>query len=353
MAKKTIYERFVRSKSVIEVLGENFVLTQEHKNELDAWNKHYDFRLSGGWHKQMARWAQRKISGWVKRRHLLEKNGAISNSLNNYIIRYGEEEGTHLYQNRVASLPKLTDFFEKEALKLGITLADVRKRYGKSAYQTRVKNGNATNVDLWKARGLSDTEIKAKVKKASTRDLAFYQRKYGEVDGLTKFEATKQKRRDTWSTKDRRTHALATLPKTFNKDGQEYAALTGFIEQNNLSAYRCQLGAPKDQFYQWIPNVGYRRYDLAVWDSDRLLYVVEFHGIFHINFSDFKEELRHLPFVSNGKVLTHAPTYGASYDNDMNKRNHILTKYPTTKYIVIWPKHLKNGTLTINDLISI
>jgi hypothetical protein len=349
---KSYSERFLESKHVITILGENYGIDTSQEYELQQWFAEYDFRKSMDWFKQVARWIKWNQSDWVSLRKQIEANGPQKNNLKNYILRYGPIQGAIEFKMTLDKKPKLTTWFQEQAVIQDISEHTVRSNSAKATVTKRREEGNLLNSDVWRSQGFTEKEIKDKLSKASTRDLSFFQEKYGEQEGLAFFSNIKQKRKDTWGIKDKHQHALVTIPKSFNPTGLEMQALNLFIDTNNLQNYRLQLGAPADQFFQWIPNIGYRRYDLAVWDNDQLRYIVEFHGLFHINFSDFSEEMRGQAMLSNGKELTFAPTYGHTYDNDQAKRNHILTKFPEAKYIVIWPDDLKKKRLHINELLT-
>jgi len=78
--------------------------------------------------------------------------------------------------------------------------------------------------------------------------------------------------------------------------------------------------------------------------------IVEFHGIGHINFSEYKEEMKDKIININGRQLIHLGTYGKVFDNDMIKRNYILTKYPWVEYYIIWTEDLINENFKKNAL---
>jgi hypothetical protein len=91
---------------------------------------------------------------------------------------------------------------------------------------------------------------------------------------------------------------------------------------------------------------------LAVFDKEKLLYIMEFHGCGHINFSDYDETIRDKVFEDNGKPLHFIGTYGKVYANDMAKRRHIEQTYPDAKYIVIWKDDFKKGKMRIDELLK-
>jgi hypothetical protein len=132
-------------------------------------------------------------------------------------------------------------------------------------------------------------------------------------------------------------------------------AVNLFIKQNKIDPEKCMFGSPDSQFYQWIPDVGFRRYDLAVFSDaskTELKIIMEFHGPGHINFSDYSPAMKNQTIISkSGKELPHLGTYGKSYTNDYIKRKHILEKYNSVQYCVYWVEDLKNKNLRIkNDL---
>ena len=168
-----------------------------------------------------------------------------------------------------------------------------------------------------------------------------------------KFTEARNKRKETWETKDKVEHARKATPKTFNPAGQEMQAVLGFISANNIPIENCSFGPPNQQFWQHIPNLGFRRYDLAVFTNSSktvLKYIVEYHGPGHINFSDYHPALENELVTIDGKQLAHFGTYGNVYKNDFAKRQHILENFPDVRYIVIWPIDLKLKRFNINEL---
>ena len=171
--------------------------------------------------------------------------------------------------------------------------------------------------------------------------------------GEQKFLDSKNRRKKTWESKDLIDHGRRAVPKTYNPAGQEMQAIYGFLDANNIPQINCKFGSPKEQFWQYIPTVGYRRYDLAVFSDatqQQLKYIMEFHGPGHINFSDFAPELEHEQITVNGKKLAYLGTYGQSYHNDFHKKHHIVDNFPEVVYIVMWVDDLKNRRFKINEL---
>lgn len=125
------------------------------------------------------------------------------------------------------------------------------------------------------------------------------------------------------------------------------------MKANNINPARCMFGSPKNQFIQLIPNLGYRRYDLAVFSDETLAnleIILEYHGPGHINFSDYHPLLENEYITINGKKLLHLGTYSTAYKNDLAKKTFIQDNYPGVKYIVMWYDDLKNKRFKIDEL---
>jgi hypothetical protein len=226
------------------------------------------------------------------------------------------------------------------------------ERSKKSPLKKGVKKFSIRCVEYWVERGYDPDTAAQIISKLQRRDLDFYVAKFGD-DGEAKFNEAKIKRKETWKTKNKLEHAILATPKTFNPAGQEMQAINGFLTANDIPVENCSYGPPNQQFWQYIPNVGFRRYDLAVFaDSSKtvLKYIVEYHGPGHVNFSDYHPALENETMTLDGKILKHLGTYGASYKNDFAKRQHILENFPGVEYFVIWPNDLKLKRFKIDEL---
>lgn len=359
---KTIKDFFLGPKIVKELLGYDYELSNKEINDIEDFFKHFnDKDRSSIWRKNIAIWIKNNLDNWIVRREKLSKT--TSNSLEFFKLMYGCEAGQMKYEQHVKRVKKNLPNRVEYWLNKGLTRTDseikVReiqcKRNEKSI--ANMKNSSEYTIRskvFWLKKGYTINEAEKIVADLQRRDEAFYIEKYGLLEGEIRYEQSKAKRKETWKGKNRKEHALKTIPKTFNPTGQEIKAITKFIKANNISERYCKFGAPKDQFYQWIPNVGFRRYDLAVFEDlnhTKLKYILEYHGPGHINFSDFVEELRNETITLNGRKMLHLGTYGDVYENDLNKRNHIISNYPNVKYLVMWFQDLKNERFLINELL--
>ena len=304
---------------------------------------------------QLAHWINGGVSEWERTYELLTKTTCFTPEW--FDLRYG----VHAKQKKDEHYGAINNlnpvFWQKRGLTYDQAVEKIKQRQIACSHKgAALKRGVSTftprSVEFWIARGLSQNDAAIACANFQRRDLVFYQTKYGESEGKQKFDEIKKRRKQTWESKDKIAHSLKTLPTTNFTKSQEYKVIQRFLTDNHINEDDCMFGSPSSQFWQQIPGVGFRRYDLAIFDHSELKFIVEFHGIGHINFSEFNEEMRFDIISNNGAKLKHLGTYGEVYDNDMIKRNHILTKFPDCKYIVIWPHHIKRNQLLIEDLLK-
>lgn len=359
---KDVIKFFTQCRAVREILGNNINLSSEQKNNIVHFFSEFpDGDRSMIWRKNLASWINQGLDNWIQRRYQLKQ--CTSNSIEWHRLMYGDQWETY-YQNHQAQirsrLPSRTEYW----IKLGLTPAEAVKKVKES----QRKKGNAAakklsgtsmytvrSMEYWKRKGYSVEEAQRTVAALQKRDLDFYINRFGLEEGTARFTAANSKKKNTWRTKNKNEHARKTLPKSFNPNGQEMKAITNFLRVNEIDPRFCKYGSPKDQFFQYIPDVGYRRYDLAVFDNEhhsKLKCILEFHGPGHINFSDYRLELENEPITINGKKLAHLGTYGAAYHNDKAKRDHILTTFPDVIYLVMWYEDFYNGRYRIDELSS-
>lgn len=327
---------------------------------LYRWFEQYDFRKSRDWFKQLAIWINIGASDFIGRRKQLEELGSQKLNLETSIIKYGKEDGELRYNRWIDQTNARRKNKERFWLDQGFSRDEANQRI--SDYQTGLahrgvaakisKTGSTRHFspwckEYWELKGLDDTSAMAAVSRIQTRDMSFFIEKYGEL-GEKIFSEAKDKRRLTWSNKTEeeiKEHALKAVPHSFNKDGQEMQAIRLFLQENQIPESFCRFGSPTDQFFQWIPGFGYRRYDLAVYKNEtrsELDIIFEYHGPGHINFSDYCPDIQDCLITLDGKKLPFLGTYGASFHNDQAKRNHILKTYPGVRYIVMWSDDLKH-----------
>lgn len=352
--KKTPIQRFLTSKPVIAELSNNYTLSHESEKGLTEWFEIYDPRQSRDWFKQICIWIKLNKNNFVSSRKEMEEYGIYRNDLTMFKMKFGEVDGQIRYDTMAGNRPCITDAISNIAESKNISKEELLSTFGKKAYKVKLERGIVKNTDNWRKQGFSEIEILEKSSNAARRDLTFFVTKYGELEGNKRYNQMIEKRKKAWDDIDKKEHSLKTMINNTNVSVQELEILNKFILVNNLDIgkYKLMYGANKDQFYQYIPNIGYRRYDLAIFENNELIMIVEYHGMYHINFSDYNEEMRDEPIPFNtGVISLFAPTYGKVYDNDMAKRNHILSKFPNAKYIVIWPDDIKNNNYKIENLI--
>jgi hypothetical protein len=360
--------RFFRQTQVKE--SEITKLSNLQTIGLNKWFIKNTFRQTYDWISQLVIWLKLEVHDFVERRLRLEELGSQKLNLETSIIKYGEIDGPRRYFNWVEITNSKRRNRKDYWLNLGFTedqaiikISEYQSVLSKKGVQTKISQRGSMRafshccVEFWEYNGFTTSEAKEIISKLQMRDLDYFINKYGHEEGVNKYEASKAKRAYTWDTKtelELQEHALKARPKTFNETGQEMQAINLFLEVNNINKTFCQYGAPVDQFYQWIPDIGFRRYDLAVYSDltkSKLELVFEFHGIGHINFSEYEPLLANEKITINGKPLDFPRTYGASVSNDKIKRNHILQTFPEVQYIVMWSEDLKLKKAKIDELL--
>lgn len=356
--KRNNIDFFIKSKPFVEILGSAFKLTTDQEVELhDFFTEFPDRDRSFIWRKNIAVWLKYNQSDWIRRRKEMAKTSA--NSKEFFILKYGNEHGTTLYNQFATEKKNLLPSTLQHWKSKGYSESDALKKveeHQSAAGKKRKGNleGSIRCIKYWINMGFTKKEAYDKVSSLQKRDLDFFIGKYGEPEGFRRYEQSKSKRKETWVTKDKKEHGKKTSPKYYNKNGQEMKSIYGFLEANNINPTRCMFGPPRNQFTQMIPDIGYRRYDLAVFKDEtktKLEIILEYHGPGHINFSDYHYSLENEPITINGKQLLYLGTYGASYKNDLEKKKFIQKNYPDTKYIVMWYDDLKNKRFNIDELL--
>lgn len=348
--------KFFTDNKLVQTTLQGITLTADHKKQIRSFFECFpDGDRSGTWRRNISLWILHDLGDWIERRKKL--SGITSSSKEWFNLIYGES-GAQKYEEfvarRISTLPSNVQYWMNRGFEL-----DEARRLVSSSQKTKAnkkvfaREQSIRCVEFWTTRGYSPDEAIKAVSQAQTRDLAFFQSTYGEMEGAIRYQKSIDSRNHTWGSKDKSEHAKKTRPRTYNENGQEMQIIRRVINDNNLSSGNCMYGKPNEQFWQQIPGVGFRRYDLAVFDSpqhEKLLYIIEYHGPGHINFSDYRPELKDEPITIKGKKLAFLGTYGGVYTNDMEKKKHIRAKFPDCQYIVIWTADIKNGELTIEKL---
>jgi hypothetical protein len=352
--------KFLNIKVVKKILSDILLTPEQESGLLDYFDLR-GYRKSQDHFMRLAWFLKQGYSDVISREFDLLKHERMS--VEYFCILYGAELGLKRWNN---NLSKIKDYFPSRKIywtNQGFTEAEaiekVRNHQIMASGSSRNKNHRKCSVrcvEYWEKKGYDKESAEVLVTTYQARGLPFYIEKYGTIEGAIKYRYACNKRKQTWKNKtqdERSAHYLKTLQKSFNINGQEMQAVNLFIEQNNINRENCMFGAPTEQYFQWIPTAGFRRYDLAVFaDSAKkeLLCIMEFHGPGHINFSDYKEELSNKIIEVDNKPLPHLGTYGDSYRNDNIKKNHILNTFTGTKYYVFWNNDLKNRNFKINEL---
>jgi len=361
MSKIKNSEKFLRLKIVKNILDEYQPSDLQIEN-IEIYFQKYGYRKSQDHYSRLSYFLKNGIVNFIEEEEKLLSYERMSKEY--FCILYGKILGEEKWEQHCKKTRKGRPSCIEYWIKKGYSEKESKilvSNHQKNMSDRSSKNRNHQKysircVEYWIEKGYTDEESEELIYNLQRRDLAFYIEKYGKDIGIEKYQYSCNKRKNTWQKKtfeERKLHFLKTLPKEYNKNGQEMQAIRLFLEQNNIRENCCMFGKPQNQFYQWIDNVGFRRYDLAVFfdeSKNKLIYIMEYHGPGHINFSDYTPDLKDKIIEVNGRSLPHLGTYGLSYCNDMIKREHILEKYPDCKYYVFWNNNLKKKDLKIYDV---
>lgn len=350
---KDYIELFLKRKEVKNII---ISLTNEQRvGIMNFFNHMGGYRKSEGWFKQLAIWCNLGVSDFVDRKLLLDNLGTQKLNLEISIIKYGEKSGTIFYENNknrsIKNFKNVRSNWENSSLSDNEITSNIKKiqsNRGKLGLLSKIRNGGTRSYTIrckeyWYNKGYSDKECEKIISNIQKRDITFFKRKYGEIEGNIKFQNISTKKRNTWNNKTKeeiKKHFLKTRPKKYNENGLEISHIKKFIEERGFDEKFCMYGSPEEQFYQYIPSVGFRRYDLAVFrniEKTDLMLIYEYHGYGHINFSDYDSSLEDQYFKDlRGKELKFLPKIGCAYLNDKIKKEHIINNYKDVKYIVEW-----------------
>ena len=154
-----------------------------------------------------------KIDGEIKYNLKIQKD-KIKNTLQGFILRYGEEEGTKKYFEKNKKLSVGIDALrakglsEEDILKIrsnhaigsSTRLEAMINKYGEKEgnrrYAKKLKNrGNSWNLEwTMKRYSLDETAARKRISDLQRRDLNFYISKYGEINGKIKYDIANKKR---------------------------------------------------------------------------------------------------------------------------------------------------------------
>lgn len=364
--KKSQLEKFLSSKFYRDIEGRGYEITEEIKTKIvDFYSKINDRDRHCRWQRHIARWIEYGVSDdWVElRKKILDIPKGQEFTLEWHKLTYGEyseEIFENIKKEKASYFPSKTSFWIKKGFSKDDAIQKVKEyqsNASKKCTPDKQRKKSIRCAEYWLERGYNEEDAIKMVSSVQRRDLSFYQRIHGEENGKAKFKEISSKKKRTWAKKSKeeiKEHAIKTIPcKHINVMENEVIAL--FLSQNNISPVYCKFGTPRQQFTQYIDGVGYRRYDLAVFhdiEHKNLKYILEFHGLGHINFSDFSEDMRDKRYTNNTKeVFSINKTFGELYDNDIAKRNHIIKTYPNAIYMVAWIYDYKNKRLKIDDLL--
>jgi hypothetical protein len=358
------WEKFIRYPGVIDILG-NEDLTDDTKTQLQEFFTEHNWKRHRKLAPLLAHWIKLKVANLAERYDQLCQIGIYTLNKQACILRYGEEQGLLVWYELAVKKKKCLKnsrlYYADKGLsedEITETISQIQTLRNQKAQvaqknDTTWKSRHTGFVDYWIAQGHSETKAAEIVSIIQTRDLNYFVTKYGEKEGTKRFEQIKAKRRNTWTKKDKVDHARKTTPQKYNPQGEEIKAIKAFLLANNIDIKCCKFGSPKDQFWQNIPNVGFRRYDLAVFhdtDHKSLKLIMEYHGPGHINFSDYRDEMENEVIMISDRKLYRLGTYGASYKNDLAKKTHIIDTFPGVQYCVMWRHDWKAKKVLINEL---
>jgi len=136
----------------------------------------------------------------------IQSNQKGKGNLNFYVSRFGEKEGRKKYVEKNKRLSVGFDSLKKRGFTDGeikiikekhsrnsvISKDNMIKRYGKKQGEIKWEEAQKNRANIWRVsywikQGLSENEAKEKIKKIQTRDLKYFQRKYGVIAGKTQY----------------------------------------------------------------------------------------------------------------------------------------------------------------------
>lgn len=357
----TFSKRFLNYKSVKSVLNRTNISKKE-EHVIDEFFKVHNFRAEQDSFKRYATWLNQGKDNWAELNNELTKHKRMS--VEYFVVLYGKESGTEKWNTHVNTIIKNLDTLVEYWVNRGhseheakIKISEIQRARSKKALKNR--NHAECSVrcrEYWVKKGHTLGEADKLVSDSQRRDLSYFVSAYGDTEGIKRHASSIKRRKHTWKNKSHDelvNHAKKTLPKTHNPCGQEMQAIRMFIEQNDIKECNATLmyGSPIDQFFQWLPNIGFRRYDLAILDDkNEPCIIFEYHGPGHINFSDYTNDIHDEIFSVNGRKLYFLGTYGSAFYNDLYKKKHIEHTYPSAIYCVAWEENLKNKDMRIENI---
>lgn len=360
---KSGWEFFIEKKTVTAILGTDYEFTATQKEDIAIFFHTQQYRdRTTRWTKVVATWIKYNVPNWQLLVPLYVNTK--SNTVEWFKIQYGVEwKAVHdQYSTKLKrNLPNTVGYwttrgYSTEQARVEISIIQKQKSEKSPVSKKGARLHSNRCIEYWINKGYTVDDAIVQVSKMQVRDLPKFIELHGEQEGRRRHELSIARRVETWNTKDKNAHAAVALSNTYKANGQEAQAIAGFLLANNIPVDHTRYGAPSDQFFQWIPSIGFRRYDLAVFRTNErlmsdLLYIMEFHGPGHLNFSEYNTRMENdIILTSQGKPATWLGTYGNSYTNDLVKRNHILHNFPNVKYCVMWVHDLNAKRFQIEHL---
>lgn len=343
--------QFLATKVVKEIY--NSAPTEMQTQEINDFFSEHQYVKERDNFKRYAHWLQQGKTNWAELNSRLKQYQR--RSIEYYQILYGTDPGKErfdLFRSRAYStFTNTVSYWLKE----GKTLEDAKQlvsdiQASRNAKKTEHRTSSVRCIEYWVARGYSEAEAVNCVSRAQSRDKSFFIKKYGNTEGENRYFKSVESRKSAWQSKDKVSHAFKTTPKAFNVAGQEMQAVSMFIEQNELHRYKLLYGSPAAQYTVNIPDHGVRRYDLAVFDQGILKIIFEFHGIGHVNFSEYDPLNKDNKMSFKGVQLSHLGFYGKTCYNDYIKKSYIEQTFPDVIYCVAWTHNLTIKDLKIDSI---
>lgn len=236
-----IIERFLKRKKVKEILGDNYKLSDNQYKRIsklfEQFNSTKEFE---DYNPTIANFIKYDVIAYKSRLRRIKK---CSNHMDLYafFLRYGKNDGFYLYQkvnvSKTGHLQTKISFWES----LGFTTNDAKikvkefqtkqaekaakKLKGSSLYTCRSK-------EFWKFRGYSEKDASDEVRRIQERSKSFFIQKYGNEEGLKRYNIKKDKFNKSWSNK---THEeLELINKKKDITSPEGFILRGYSEKDAI-----------------------------------------------------------------------------------------------------------------------
>lgn len=233
-------KRFLKRKSVIEVIGENYMLTDLQYNRLYiVFDTFESMRPHEEKFTTIANFIKYDLNNYKGRLTRIHKLKSISRSLYSCVLRYGKAEGLEIY-NTFRNKAKKTvfkscrEYWEERGYTDEVEIQrnirehqDCARSY--SAKKLKGQKNTCRSIEYWLNKGYSLEEAQAEVCRVQGRSLSYFIGKYGEVDGTLRYNLRIDKYNNSWAKKSE--GEMDLIIRKRNIFNQESYILRGFTPE--------------------------------------------------------------------------------------------------------------------------